>query len=199
MPRINLLPHREAERKRRRTEFAVALVAAAIAAGIFVGGGKVLYSTWTDAQNEKNNLLKKEIVKLDAQIADIQDLESRRQRLLARMDIIEKLQRQRPEIVHRFDELVKIVPEGVYLTQIKEAGRKIELHGVAQSSTRVSTFMRNIDGSTWLANPELQVVESAKDSPTAGSSFVLFANEVGVDIDNTGNTGNSGVKKVAKQ
>jgi type IV pilus assembly protein PilN len=199
MPRINLLPHREAERKRRRTEFAVALVAAAIAAGIFVGGGKVLYSTWTDAQNEKNNLLKKEIVKLDAQIADIQDLESRRQRLLARMDIIEKLQRQRPEIVHRFDELVKIVPEGVYLTQIKEAGRKIELHGVAQSSTRVSTFMRNIDGSTWLANPELQVVESAKDSPTAGSSFVLFANEVGVDIDNTGNTGSSGVKKVAKQ
>jgi type IV pilus assembly protein PilN len=196
MPRINLLPHREAERKRRRTEFAVALVAAAIAAAVFVGGGKVLYSTWTDAQNEKNNLLKKEIVKLDAQIADIQDLENRKQRLVARMEIIEKLQRQRPEIVHRFDELVKIVPEGVYLTQIKESGKKIELHGVAQSSTRVSTFMRNIDGSTWLANPELQVVESAKDTPTGGSSFVLFANEVGVDLDNNGNTG---VKKVAKQ
>jgi type IV pilus assembly protein PilN len=196
MPRINLLPHREQERKRRRTEFAVALVAAAIAAAVFVGGGKVLYSTWTDAQNEKNNLLKKEIVKLDAQIADIQDLENRKQRLVARMEIIEKLQRQRPEIVHRFDELVKIVPEGVYLTQIKETGKKIELHGVAQSSTRVSTFMRNIDGSTWLANPELQVVESAKDSPTGGSSFVLFANEVGVDLDNNGNTG---VKKVAKQ
>jgi type IV pilus assembly protein PilN len=195
MPRINLLPHREAERKRRRTEFAVALVAAAIAAAVFVGGGKVLYSTWTDAQNEKNNLLKKEIVKLDAQIADIQDLENRKQRLVARMEIIEKLQRQRPEIVHRFDELVKIVPEGVYLTQIKESGKKIELHGVAQSSTRVSTFMRNIDGSTWLANPELQVVESAKDTPTGGSSFVLFANEVGVDLDN----GNTGVKKVAKQ
>jgi len=196
MPRINLLPHREQERKRRRTEFAVALVAAAIAAGVFVGGGKVLYSTWTDAQNEKNNLLKKEIVKLDAQIADIQDLENRKQRLVARMEIIEKLQRQRPEIVHRFDELVKIVPEGVYLTQIKESGKKIELHGVAQSSTRVSTFMRNIDGSTWLANPELQVVESAKDTPTGGSSFVLFANEIGVDLDNNGNTG---VKKVAKQ
>ena len=98
--------------------------------------------------------------------------------------------------MHRFDELVKIVPEGVYLTQIKENGKKIELHGVAQSSTRVSTFMRNIDGSTWLASPELQVVESAKDSPTGGSSFVLFANEVGVDLDNNGS---SGVKKVAKQ
>jgi type IV pilus assembly protein PilN len=199
MPRINLLPHREQERKRRRTEFAVALVAAAIAAAVFVGGGKVLYSTWTDAQNEKNNLLKKEIVKLDAQIADIQDLENRKQRLVARMEIIEKLQRQRPEIVHRFDELVKIVPEGVYLTQIKEAGKKIELHGIAQSSTRVSTFMRNIDGSTWLANPELQVVESAKDTPTGGSNFVLFANEIGVDLDNNGNNGNTGVKKVAKQ
>jgi type IV pilus assembly protein PilN len=196
MPRINLLPHREQERKRRRTEFAVALVAAAVAAAVVVGGGKVLYSTWTDAQNEKNNLLKREIVKLDAQIADIQDLENRKQRLVARMEIIEKLQRQRPEIVHRFDELVRIVPEGVYLTQIKEIGKKIELHGVAQSSTRVSTFMRNIDGSTWLANPELQVVESAKDSPTGGSSFVLFANEVGVDLDAGGNTG---VKKVAKQ
>ena len=197
MPRINLLPHREQERKRRRTEFAVALVAAAIAAAVVVGGGKVLYSTWTDAQNEKNNLLKKEIVKLDAQIADIQDLENRKQRLVARMEIIEKLQRQRPEIVHRFDELVRIVPEGVYLTQIKEIGKKIELHGVAQSSTRVSTFMRNIDGSTWLANPELQVVETARDTPTGGSSFVLFANEVGVDLDNNGNTGAG--KKVAKQ
>jgi type IV pilus assembly protein PilN len=196
MPRINLLPHREQERKRRRTEFAVALIAAAIAAAVVVGGGKVLYSTWTDAQNEKNNLLKKEIVKVDAQIADIQDLENRKQRLVARMEIIEKLQRQRPEIVHRFDELVRLVPEGVYLTQIKESGKKIELHGVAQSSTRVSTFMRNIDASTWLANPELQVVESARDSATGGSSFVLFANEVGVDLDNNGGTG---AKKVAKQ
>ena len=196
MPRINLLPHREQERKRRRTEFAVALAAAAIAAAVVVGGGKVLYSTWTDAQNEKNNLLKKEIVKLDAQIADIQDLENRKQRLVARMEIIEKLQRQRPEIVHRFDELVKLVPEGVYLTQIKESGKKIELHGVAQSSTRVSTFMRNIDASTWLANPELQVVESARDSANGGSSFVLFANEVGVDLDSSGNPG---AKKVAKQ
>jgi type IV pilus assembly protein PilN len=111
------------------------------------------------------------------------------------MEIIEKLQRQRPEIVHRFAELVKIVPEGVYLTSLKENGRKLELHGVAQSSTRVSTFMRNIDGANWLANPELQVVESAPSSPTGGSSFVLFANEIGVDLDNS----DSSVKKVAKQ
>ncbi len=120
---------------------------AAFAAVIFVLGGKLLYSSWIDSQNAKNNLLKKEIVKLDAQIADIQDLENRKQRLVARMEIIEKLQRKRPEIVHLFDELVKTVPEGIYLTQMKETGKKLEIKGVAQSSTRVSTFMRNIDSS----------------------------------------------------
>ena len=145
MPRINLLPWREQERKVRRREFYIAAGAAVFAAGVFVLCGKLVYSSWTDAQLEKNNLLKKEIVKVDAQIADIQDLENRKQRLVARMEIIEKLQRSRPEIVHLFDELVKTVPEGIYLTQIKQTNRKLEIHGVAQSSTRVSTFMRNID------------------------------------------------------
>jgi type IV pilus assembly protein PilN len=194
MPRINLLPWREQERKIRRREFMVAAGGAIFAAVIFVLGGKVLYSSWTDAQNEKNTLLKKEIVKLDAQIADIQDLENRRQRLLARMEIIEKLQRKRPEIVHLFDEIVKTVPEGVYLTSIKQNGNKLEIHGVAQSSTRVSTFMRNIDGSVWMDNPVLQVVESARDSPTGGSNFTLTSDVVGVDLENGGETT---VKRVA--
>ena len=194
MPRINLLPWREQERKVKRREFAVALGAAAIAAIIFVGSGKLLYASWTDAQNEKNNLLKKEIVKLDAAIADIQDLENRKQRLVARMEIIEKLQRKRPEIVHLFDELVKTVPEGIYLTSIKQSGNKLEIHGVAQSSTRVSTFMRNIDSSTWMDNPQLQVVEAAKDSASGGSNFTLSADVVGVDLENGGETT---VKKVA--
>jgi type IV pilus assembly protein PilN len=194
MPRINLLPWREQERKIRRREFMIAAGAAAFAAVIFVLGGKLLYSSWTDAQNEKNALLKKEIVKLDAQIADIQDLENRRQRLLARMEIIEKLQRKRPEIVHLFDEIVKTVPEGVYLTAIKQTGNKLEIHGVAQSSTRVSTFMRNIDSSVWMDNPVLQVVESGKDSPTGGSNFTLTSDVVGVDLENGGETT---VKKVA--
>ena len=194
MPRINLLPWREQERKIRRREFGVAAGAAIFAAVIFVLGGKLLYSSWTDAQNEKNALLKKEIVKLDAQIADIQDLENRRQRLLARMEIIEKLQRKRPEIVHLFDEIVKTVPEGVYLTAIKQTGNKLEIHGIAQSSTRVSTFMRNIDSSVWMDNPVLQVVESARDSPTGGSNFTLTSDVVGVDLENGGETT---VKKVA--
>jgi type IV pilus assembly protein PilN len=194
MPRINLLPWREQERKIRRREFMVAAGAAIFSAVIFVLGGKLLYSSWTDAQTEKNTLLKKEIVKLDAQIADIQDLENRRQRLLARMEIIEKLQRKRPEIVHLFDEMVKTVPDGVYLTTIKQNGNKLEIHGVAQSSTRVSTFMRNIDSSVWMDNPVLQVVESSKDSQTGGSNFTLTSDVVGVDLEHGGETT---VKKVA--
>jgi len=194
MPRINLLPWREQERKVRRREFLVALGAAAFAAVIFVLGGKLLYSSWIDSQTAMNNLLKKEIVKLDAQIADIQDLENRKQRLVARMEIIEKLQRKRPEIVHLFDELVKTVPEGIYLTQMKETGKKLEIKGIAQSSTRVSTFMRNIDSSAWMDNPQLQVVESSKDSPTGGSSFTLTSEVVGVDLEGGGETT---VKKAA--
>ncbi len=194
MPRINLLPWREQERKVRRREFIVAAGAAVLGAALFMAGGKLVYSSWIDSQNEKNNLLKKEIVKLDAQIADIQDLENRKQRLVARMEIIEKLQRSRPEIVRLFDEIARIVPEGVYLTEVKQTNRKLEIHGIAQSSTRVSTFMRNIDASTWMDNPVLQVVETAANSPTGGSSFTLFTDMVGVDLDNSGQTT---VKKVA--
>ena len=195
MPRINLLPWREQERKVRRREFMVAAGGAVFAAIIFTLGGKLLYSQWTDSQNAKNELLRNEIKKLDAQIADIQDLWNRKQRLVARMEIIERLQRKRPEIVHLFDEIVKTVPEGVYLTNIKQSGNKLEIHGVAQSSTRVSTFMRNIDGSVWMDNPVLLVVESAsKDSSTGGSNFTLTGDVVGVDLENGGETT---VKKVA--
>ena len=194
MPRINLLPWREQERKVRRREFMVAAGGAVIASIVVLGLGKLLYTGWTNAQNEKNKILKNEIVKLDAQIADIQDLENRKQRLVARMEIIERLQRKRPEIVHLFDEIVKTVPEGVYLTAIRQTGNKLEIHGVAQSSTRVSTFMRNIDSSVWMDNPVLQVVESAKESATGGSNFTLTSDVVGVDLEHGGETT---VKKVA--
>ena len=194
MPRINLLPWREQERKVRRREFLIAAAGACVAAVLFALGGKLMYSSWIDTQADKNNYLKKEIGKLDEQITDILDLENRKQRLVARMDIIEKLQRSRPEIVHLFDEVVKAVPDGVYLTQVKQIGKKLEIHGVAQSSTRVSTFMRSIDASQWLDNPVLEVVETAQNSPTGGSSFTLFAETVGVDLETPGE---STPKKVA--
>jgi type IV pilus assembly protein PilN len=188
MPRINLLPHREQKRKERRREFGVYAIGALMLGGVVALVARFAYSTMIDAQNENNNRLKKEIVTLDAAIADIQDLENRKQRLVARMEIIDKLQRKRPEIVHQFDELVRTVPDGVYLTSIKQTGNKLELRGVAQSSTRVSTLMRNIDGSVWMDNPQLQVVETAKDSPTGGSNFTVFASTVGVNLEEGGET-----------
>ncbi len=194
MPRINLLPWREQQRKVRRREFGIAALGAVIAAAIVVILTRLLYSTWIYAQNDNNALLRKEITKLDAQIADIQDLENRKQRLVARMEIIEKLQRKRPEIVHLFDEIVKQVPEGIYLTSLRETANKLEIRGVAQSSTRVSTFMRNIDSSAWMDNPVLQVVEAGGGAGGAGSNFTLTADVVGVDLETGGETK---VKKVA--
>jgi type IV pilus assembly protein PilN len=93
------------------------------------------------------------------------------------MEIIEKLQRSRPEIVHVFDEIVRTLPEGVYLTGVKQTEKRLKFDGIAQSSTRVSSFMRNIDGSQWLRNPELEVVQTTKGSGP-GSSFTLTADQV---------------------
>ena len=95
------------------------------------------------------------------------------------MEIIEKLQRSRPEIVHVFDEIVRTLPEGVYLTAVHQNANRLKFEGVAQSSTRVSSFMRNLDGSQWLRNPELQVVQTNKGSGP-GSTFVLTAQEVAI-------------------
>jgi type IV pilus assembly protein PilN len=93
------------------------------------------------------------------------------------MEIIETLQRSRPEIVHIFDEVVRVLPEGVYLTYLKQTGTRFEIRGVAQSSTRVSTFMRNIEASEWLADPALQIVDTRTRDAAGGASFTLFANQ----------------------
>jgi type IV pilus assembly protein PilN len=91
------------------------------------------------------------------------------------MEIIETLQRSRPEIVHVFDELVRVLPEGVYLNYLKQSGNRFEMRGVAQSSTRVSAFMRNIDASEWLADPALRIVETKGRDAGRGADFTLFA------------------------
>ena len=178
MPRINLLPWREQQRTLRRKEFALAAGAAVLGAIMLALLGKLIYAGRIDAQLARNQLLQHEIHKLDLKIADILNLEDRKQRLVARMEIIEKLQRSRPEIVHLFDAITRAVPDGVYLTALRQNGAKLEIDGIAQSSTRVSTLMRNIDASVWMDDPVLQVVEAAKSSPSGGSKFVLFVNTV---------------------
>jgi type IV pilus assembly protein PilN len=177
MPRINLLPWREEQRKERKLGFAVAVGGAAVAAVAVAGATYLMFGSMIDAQDSRNEVLRSEIKQLDKQIEEINNLESSKQKFIARMEIIEKLQRSRPEIVHVFDEIVRQLPEGVYLTGVKQQEKRLKFEGIAQSSTRVSTFMRNIDGSEWLKNPELEVVET-KSGGTIGSSFTLFADQV---------------------
>src|ERR1700724_388800 len=176
MRRITLLPWREGERKERKLAFLVALGVAALAAGVTSFAGYLLYGSMIEAQEPPNLQLRAEIKMLDKQIEEINSLEVSKQKFIARMEIIEKLQRSRPEIVHVFDEIVRTLPEGVYLTGVKQTEKRLRFDGVAQSSTPVSSFMRNIDGSQWLRNPALEVVQTAKAGP--GSSFTLSADQV---------------------
>ena len=188
MPRINLLPWREQQRRERKIAFFVSLGAALGAAVLVAFAAYLMLGAMIDAQDRRNDRLRSEIKVVDKQIEEINDLEAQKQRFIARMQIIEKLQRSRPEVVHLFDEMVKVMPDGTYLTSFKETGTKLKLEGVAQSSTRVSTLMRNIASSQYLKNPELEVVETAKDN-TGGSHFVLDAEQVSIASDDNANAG----------
>ncbi|HEY1726145.1 MAG TPA: PilN domain-containing protein [Steroidobacteraceae bacterium] len=184
MPRINLLPWRDQQRRERKLAFFVALGGAVVLAGIATFIAYLLVGSMIDAQDHRNERLRTQIKILDKQIEEINDLEAQKQKFISRMQIIDKLQRSRPEVVHLFDELVKEMPDGTYLTSVKQTGTKLKLEGVAQSSTRVSQLMRNISASQWLRNPELEVVQTKND--ITGSSFVLDAEEVGLpDTDDT--------------
>ena len=178
MPRINLLPWRDQRRRERQIKFFIALGASVAAAAVVAFVAYLWLGALIDAQDRRNERLKGEIRILDRQIEEINDLEAQKQKFISRMQIIEKLQRSRPEVVHLFDELVKIMPDGTYLTSVKEEGNKLKFEGVAQSSTRVSSLMRNIADSEWMRNPELEVVQTKPDA--VGSSFVLDAEQISV-------------------
>lgn len=176
MPSINLLPWRQALRARRRKEFLVGLGAAAVLAGLVTVLTHFTVGSMIEAQKRRNDLLQAEIAELDKAIEQILALEEQKARMIARMQVIDRLQSSRPEIVKFFDDVVKTLPEGVYLTSIKQAGKKVEFNGVAQSSTRVSAFMRNLDGSETLASPELKVIQSGTGT-NPGAQFTLFAQQ----------------------
>jgi type IV pilus assembly protein PilN len=191
MPRINLLPWRTELRQKRKKEFVVALLGTVVVGGLLVYVSKLTVQGWTSAQQGRNTILKNEITELDKQIAEITGLENQRERLLARMQVIDQLQRSRPEVVHLFDELVDAVPDGVNLTEIVQQGTRVEMRGTAQSSTRVSALMRNIDGSEFLTNPGLDVVETTATGPDRNSQFKLFAQQVSM-------TAEDGLEEVAR-
>lgn len=159
--RINLLPHREERRKRARQHFFVVAAGTAVVGVLIVGLVHTFYAAKIDAQNQRNIFLKNEIVKLDKDIAEIKKLRDEIAALLARKQVIETLQADRAQTVHLLDELVRQVPDGVYLRTVTQKGLNVNIKGYAQSNARVSTLMRNIDSSPWLERPVLIEVRAA--------------------------------------
>ena len=176
MPSINLLPWRQALRQRRRKEFLIGIGAAVGLAALITVLTHFAVSSMIDAQNRRNDLLKAEIAELDKAIEQIIALEDQKARMISRMEVIDRLQASRPEVVKLFDQMVSTLPEGVYLTSVNQKGKKIEFNGVAQSSTRVSAFMRNIDSSESLMSPELKVIQTGSNA-SPGAQFTLFASQ----------------------
>jgi type IV pilus assembly protein PilN len=176
MPRINLLPWRDQERKERRVSFMVWLGGAAVVAALACVAAYLLFDSLINAQNQRNLRLQAEIKTVDRQIEQINDLEAQKQRFISRMQVIDKLQRSRSEEVHLFDEIATTIPDATYLTSFTQDNRKLRFEGVAQSSTRVSAFMRNITASQWMKNPDLDIVE-VRNNSGVGSNFVLNAEQ----------------------
>jgi type IV pilus assembly protein PilN len=161
MARINLLPHREERRKRARQHFFVVGGGTAIVGALIVVAMHGFYAAKIETQVDRNRFLKSEIAKLDKEIAEINKLKDEIQALLARKQVIETLQTDRAQTVHLLDELVRQMPEGVYLKSVTQKGLGVNVVGYSQSNARVSTLMRNIESSPWLANPGLVEVKAA--------------------------------------
>ena len=174
MNRINLLPHREERRKRARQHFFVVAGGTAVLGVFVVGLMHTFYAAKIETQTDRNRFLKSEIVKLDKDIAEIKKLRDEIQALLARKQVIETLQADRAQTVHLLDELVRQMPDGVYLKSVLQKGLRVNLVGYAQSNARVSTLMRNIEASPWLEKPELIEVRAANVDKKRVSEFNLF-------------------------
>jgi type IV pilus assembly protein PilN len=159
--RINLLPHREERRKRSRQHFYVLAGGVGIVGILIVAAVHGFYSTRIETQIDRNRFLKSENSKLDKEIAEIQKLKDEIQALLARKQVIETLQADRATTVYMLDQLVRQMPEGVYLRSVVQKGTRLSLLGYAQSNARVSTLMRNIEASPWLGNPGLVEVRAS--------------------------------------
>jgi type IV pilus assembly protein PilN len=153
--RINLLPHREQKRQARQRQFISLVISLAILGMAVVALVHGVLAAQIENQRGRNNLLKQEIAKLDDQIKEIDRLRDQIQAVIARKQVVETLQANRSEAVHLLDQLVRQLPDGIYLKSVRQAGTKVTISGYAQSNARVSTLMRNIESSPWLEKPEL--------------------------------------------
>ena len=173
MVRINLLPHREQKRQARQRQFVSLAIGLAILGIGTIGLGHILIAAQIDNQNGRNRLLTTEIAKLDEQIKEIDRLRDQTQALLARKQVVETLQANRTEAVHLLDQLVRQLPDGVYLKSVKQNGTRVTLVGYAQSNARVSTLMRNVESSPWLSAPDLVEIRSVALDKQKVNEFTL--------------------------
>jgi type IV pilus assembly protein PilN len=178
MVKINLLPWREELRQQKKQEFLAALgLAIALTLGI-VGLIHIYYEDLKLYQEQRNRVLEQEIAELEKKIIEIKSIEEKKRKLLSKIDLIQKLQASRPEVVHLFDELPKTTPDGVFLSKFTQTGNSLAFEGKSQSNARVSAFMRAIEMSPWLDHPVLNVIKSSDHKePDALSDFTLQANQ----------------------
>jgi type IV pilus assembly protein PilN len=162
MAHINLLPWREELRQEQTRQFATYTVLSLLLTAACILLVHSIFNNQIDHQKYRNQMLQDEITRLNASLKQIEALEETKAQLLARMEVIQSLQQRRPQIVHLFDDFVRTVPEGIYLTMIQQAGKQLTIKGVAESNGRVSAYMRNIDASDWMATPKLKVIETRK-------------------------------------
>ncbi|PPC90083.1 MAG: pilus assembly protein PilN [Methylobacter sp.] len=176
MVKINLLPWREELRKQKKQDF-IAMIGLAVLATLAVLAVVHLYIvSLKDYQDRRNKMLQDEMVLLDKRIQEIKTIEEKKAKLLAKIDLIQKLQESRPEIVHLFDEVAKVTPEGIFLTKFTQTGTALTFDGKSESNARISGFMRTIEASPWLQAPKLEVINSpSKASANALSDFTLRA------------------------
>ena len=160
MARINLLPWRAERRKQRQKEFGLMLGVAAIAAVVLSFLIITFYNGQISGQNERNTFLRDQITQLDKQIVEIEQLDKKKAKLLARKVVIVQLQANRSQMGHLFDSLVRTIPDGVVLTSIKQDDVMLTLEGRSQSNARVSTYLRALEGSGWMTSPDLSIIEA---------------------------------------
>lgn len=173
MTRINLLPWREEMRQEQKKQFVVMAVMSCLLAAAIVGLIHVQMQAKIDYQLTRNRFMTEEIRKVDEEIKEIQELQKTRRSLIERMEVIQDLQGSRPSIVHLFTEIVSTVPNGVYLESLTQTGGNLLINGEAESNARVSTYMRNLQASAWLKDPNLTVIEIEDKTVNRISSFTL--------------------------
>ncbi|NLG60584.1 MAG: PilN domain-containing protein [Gammaproteobacteria bacterium] len=182
MARINLLPWRAERAAQRQKEF-MAMIGLAVLAGValwFLVNG--YYNAQIEGQQARNAFMDQQIAQVDETIKEIEELDRQRARLLARKEVIEELQASRSQMVHLFDALVRTIPDGVMLTTLKQEGERLTLEGRAQSNARVSTYMRNLEGAGWMANPQLTVIEARPEGAGVHSAALPYVFNLSVTL-----------------